>query len=114
MPRPEREIEMQHSFVSSFLIVEENQKSEPSPLSGKGSDFYYSVRITGLEPARRRHWTLKPARLPIPPYPLKIPLYFSRYHAFCQCRQTGHIRFRIRSGFAGMPAGRTGTVSYFP
>ena len=83
---------MQHSFVSSFLIVEENQKSEPSPLSRKGSDFYYSVRITGLEPARRRHWTLKPARLPIPPYPLKIPLYFSRYHAFCQCRQTGHIR----------------------
>ena len=83
---------MQHSFVSSFLIVEENQKSEPSPLSRKGSDFYYSVRITGLEPARRRHWTLKPARLPIPPYPLKIPLYFNRYHAFCQCRQTGHIR----------------------
>ena len=40
---------MQHSFVSSFLIVEENQKSEPSPLSRKGSDFYYSVRITGLE-----------------------------------------------------------------
>ena len=92
VPRPERKIEMQHSFVSSFLIVEENQKSEPSPLSRKGSDFYYSVRITGLEPARRRHWTLKPARLPIPPYPLKIPLYFSRYHAFCQCRQTGHIR----------------------
>ena len=92
MPRPERKIEMQHSFVSSFLIVEENQKSEPSPPSRKGSDFYYSVRITGLEPARRRHWTLKPARLPIPPYPLKIPLYFSRYHAFCQCRQTGHIR----------------------
>ena len=91
------------------LIVEENQKSEPFPLSRNGSDFYYSVRITGLEPARRRHWTLKPARLPIPPYPLKIPLYFSRYHAFCQCRQTGHIRFRIRSGFAGMPAGRTGT-----
>ena len=27
------------------------------------------VRITGLEPARRGHWTLKPARLPIPPYP---------------------------------------------
>lgn len=49
MPRPERKIEMQHSFVSSFLIVEENQKSEPSPLSRKGSDFYYSVRITGLE-----------------------------------------------------------------
>lgn len=67
MPRPERKIEMQHSFVSSFLIVEENQKSEPSPLSRKGSDFYYSVRITGLEPARRRHWTLKPARLPVPP-----------------------------------------------
>lgn len=45
---------MQHSFVSSFLIVEENQKSEPSPLSRKGSDFYYSVRITGLEPARHK------------------------------------------------------------
>ena len=28
-----------------------------------------TVRITGLEPARRGHWTLKPARLPIPPYP---------------------------------------------
>ena len=27
------------------------------------------VRITGLEPARHGHWTLKPARLPIPPYP---------------------------------------------
>ena len=30
-----------------------------------------AVRITGLEPARRGHWTLKPARLPIPPYPHK-------------------------------------------
>ena len=69
MPRPERKIEMQHSFVSSFLIVEENQKSEPSPLSRKGSDFYYSVRITGLEPARRRHQNLNLARLPIPPHP---------------------------------------------
>ena len=28
------------------------------------------VRITGLEPARRRHQILNLARLPIPPYPL--------------------------------------------
>ena len=27
----------------------------------------YMVRLTGLEPARLGHWTLKPARLPIPP-----------------------------------------------
>ena len=27
------------------------------------------MRITGLEPAREAHWYLKPARLPIPPYP---------------------------------------------
>ena len=27
------------------------------------------VRETGLEPAREAHWYLKPARLPIPPYP---------------------------------------------
>ena len=28
-----------------------------------------SLRMTGLEPARDAHWTLKPARLPIPPHP---------------------------------------------
>ena len=28
------------------------------------------LRITGLEPARRRHQNLNLARLPIPPYPL--------------------------------------------
>ena len=27
------------------------------------------VRVTGVEPARQRHWILSPARLPIPPYP---------------------------------------------
>ena len=30
---------------------------------------YSFMRITGLEPARDAHWYLKPARLPIPPYP---------------------------------------------
>ena len=31
--------------------------------------FLFLLRITGLEPARDAHWYLKPARLPIPPYP---------------------------------------------
>ena len=30
---------------------------------------FFWMRITGLEPAREAHWYLKPARLPIPPYP---------------------------------------------
>ena len=29
----------------------------------------FAMRITGLEPARRRHQILNLARLPIPPYP---------------------------------------------
>ena len=93
MPRPERKIEMQHSFVSSFLIVEENQKSEPSPLSRKGSDFYYSVRITGLEPARRRHWTLKPARLPIPPYPRTCAILPYSYDVVNLTPDSVHLHF---------------------
>ena len=32
----------------------------------------FAMRITGLEPARRRHQILNLARLPIPPYPLII------------------------------------------
>ena len=31
------------------------------------------MRMTGLEPARRRHQILSLARLPIPPYPLILP-----------------------------------------
>ena len=32
------------------------------------------MRITGLEPARRRHQILNLARLPIPPYPHVFPI----------------------------------------
>ena len=30
------------------------------------------VRMRGLEPPRRWHWFLRPARLPVPPHPHNI------------------------------------------
>ena len=39
------------------------------------SGVFFSMRMTGLEPARRRHQNLNLARLPIPPHPL-ILFYF--------------------------------------
>lgn len=39
------------------------------PLGRTGSDYIALVRIVGLEPTRRWHRNLNPARLPIPSYP---------------------------------------------
>ena len=47
--------------------VKISQQFQKEPLKIKGSGTL--LRITGLEPARRRHQNLNLARLPIPPYP---------------------------------------------
>ena len=44
-------------------------QNPPPPPSEPGLDDHDRMRITGLEPARRRHQNLNLARLPIPPYP---------------------------------------------
>ena len=41
-------------------------------------DFFFLVRIKGVEPPRRRHRLLRPARLPIPPYPHSL-VRFERF-----------------------------------
>ena len=51
--------------------------------SETSSDYIGLVRITGLEPARRGHWTLKPARLPIPPYP-HVSHIIAKSRGICQ------------------------------
>ena len=53
------------SFCFSIDIL----KIRIRPRLEPGSDYHGLVRITGLEPARRRHQNLNLARLPIPPYP---------------------------------------------
>ena len=40
--------------------------------------FLFLVRIKGVEPPRRRHRLLRPARLPIPPYPHSL-VRFERF-----------------------------------
>ena len=48
------------------------------------------VRVTGLEPARRRHQILSLARLPIPPYPQMQTIF---YHT--------SVLVSMDSGFSG-------------
>lgn len=53
------------------------------------------VRVTGLEPARRRHRILSPARLPIPPHPLTVKNYTS-FKKNCQAKQANFQRYYSR------------------
>ena len=55
-------------------------KEKSEPITGRRRVRIFDlVRITGLEPARLGHWTLKPARLPVPPYPhIQFPSIFTR------------------------------------
>ena len=50
-------------------LPEKTKDPNPPPQGKFGSDPCCLVRITGVEPARRRHQILSLARLPIPPYP---------------------------------------------
>ena len=52
--------------------------------NGAGLSTDILVRITGLEPARRRHQILNLARLPIPPYP--------HVQQFCGCIAAARIK----------------------
>ena len=59
-------VDMIHSRL--LIIIRKNSEAprlQARPRSGP-------MRITGLEPARRRHQILNLARLPIPPYPLTL------------------------------------------
>ena len=49
--------------TKDILKIRSRPRLEP------GSDYHYLVRMTGLEPARRKHQNLNLARLPIPPHP---------------------------------------------
>lgn len=48
--------------------------------------FLHMVRMKGLEPPRRWHWFLRPARLPVPPHPhIYLTMYIIAYFPFhCQ------------------------------
>ena len=59
----EQPIQAAHSIASTQTCAQNKFFSS----AGLSTDFL--VRITGLEPARRRHQILNLARLPIPPYP---------------------------------------------
>lgn len=65
-----------HEKFAPFLPLfsDFTDRKTPENLINRTSGVFSSMRITGLEPARRRHQILSLARLPIPPYPhdLKI------------------------------------------
>ena len=50
------------------------------------SILFYLVRMKGLEPPRRWHWFLRPARLPVPPHPhIQITIFIlSQLDTYCQ------------------------------
>ena len=63
-------------LMSVLMSKQKKRASEPltKTLFFRWKPLFYGVsrpflRITGLEPARRRHQNLNLARLPIPPYP---------------------------------------------
>lgn len=45
------------------------KKISLKPFKIKGFRLLIMVRMKGLEPPRRWHWFLRPARIPIPPHP---------------------------------------------
>ena len=47
----------------------------------------YLVRMKGLEPPRRGHWFLRPARLPVPPHPHVQLTIFILAHLYYICQE---------------------------
>ena len=58
-----------HDTAAFAFRTKDILKIRSRPRLKPGSDYHYLVRMTGLEPARRKHQNLNLARLPIPPHP---------------------------------------------
>ena len=58
-----------HDTAAFAFRTKDILKIRSRPRLEPGSDYHYLVRMTGLEPARRKHQNLNLARLPIPPHP---------------------------------------------
>lgn len=67
-----RSVKNQFSFIRSCYRIYYIKRKKPDIIE------LFMVRITGVEPAPScPDWHLKPARLPIPPYPHNNQYYFN-------------------------------------
>ncbi len=70
----ERSLLLSVILYISYLKTKKSFASQPRVCRGNGKSLcnpydLNKMRMTGLEPARRRHQNLNLARLPIPPHP---------------------------------------------
>ena len=62
--------------------------------------FLTLVRMKGLEPPRRWHWFLRPARLPIPPHPHIYLTIVIVAHSMFYCQVIYEIFYNIAASFS--------------